>query len=44
MENEKDLGILKGQLDELKGILNVIQTQTSSIEQNEYGDMAVFVL
>ena len=43
MENEKDLGILKGQLDELKGILNVIQTQTSSIEQNEYGDMVVFV-
>ena len=43
MENEKDTGILKGQLDELKGILNVIQTQTSSIEQNEYGDMVVFV-
>ena len=43
MENEKDTGILKGQLDELKGILNVIQTQTSSIEQNEYGDMVVLV-
>ena len=43
VENERDIGILKGQLDELKGNLNVIQTRTSSIEQNEYADMAVFV-
>ena len=41
VENERDIGILKGQLNELKGTLNVIQT--SSIEQNEYADMAVFV-
>ena len=43
MENERDIGILKGQLDELKGNLNVIQTQTSSIEQNDYADTVVFV-
>ena len=33
LENERDIGILKGQLDELDGNLNVIQKQTSNIEQ-----------
>ena len=33
LENERDIGILKGQLDELEGNLNVIQKQTSNIEQ-----------
>ena len=39
----KDIGILKGQLDECKGNLNVIQTQTSIIEQEENVDIVVFV-
>ena len=43
MENKRDIGILKGQLDECKGNLNVIQTQTSIIEQEENVDIVVFV-
>jgi len=43
LENERDIGILKGQLDKLKGNLNMIQTQTSNIEQEEYVDIVVFV-
>ena len=43
LENERYIGILKGQLDELEGNLNMIQTQTSNIEQEEYVDIVVFV-
>ena len=50
LENERDIGILKGQLEELKGNLKGIQdnlvetnTHSSNNEQEEYVGIVVFL-